>query len=178
MAWQHHLFYTIDREITWQQPLSSAAMVFLPARYPKSLIVEEAIIMFGCNNIPYRRRRVHIVQFYSKTNQNGYRYVNMLRYHITYTYVCIGYQIGISYLLSTSIYNLVLIYVCHFHHHFLLTVIQILYFSSFSLILSRYSCFYLGSQYPRIFYLKFYLNLAVNSHFSILWLYAVGLRID
>ena len=102
MAWQHHLFYTIDREITWQQPLSSAAMVFLPARYPKSLIVEEAIIMFGCNNIPYRRRRVHIIQLYSTTNQNGYRYVNMLRYHITYTYVCIGYQTCISYLLSTS----------------------------------------------------------------------------
>ena len=55
IAWQHHLFYIIDREITWQQhpwPLSSAATVLLPARYPKSLILEEAIIMFGCNNIP------------------------------------------------------------------------------------------------------------------------------
>ena len=60
-------------------------------------------------------------------------------------------------LLSTSIYDLVLIYVCHFHHHFLLllTVNQILYFSSFSLVLSRYSCFYLGSQHPRIFNIKY-----------------------
>ena len=58
-------------------------------------------------------------------------------------------------ILSTSIYDLVLLYVCHFHHHFLhLTVTQILYFSSFSLILSRYSCFYLGSQHPRILSFK------------------------
>ena len=54
-------------------------------------------------------------------------------------------------ILSTSIYDLVLIYVCHFHHHFLLIVVQIMYFSSYFLVLSRYLCFYLGSQHPRIF---------------------------
>ena len=48
---------------------------------------------------------------------------------------------------STSIYDLVLIYVCHFHHHFLLIVIQIW-------PLSRYSCFYLGSLHPRNFMIK------------------------
>ena len=54
-------------------------------------------------------------------------------------------------LLSTSIYDLVLIYVCHFHHHdFLLTVNQNMYFSSSLFVLSRYSCFYLGSLHPRI----------------------------
>ena len=48
------------------------------------------------------------------------------------------------FLLSTIIYDLVLIYVCHFHHHLLhLTVSQIT-------ALSRYSCLYLGSLHPRI----------------------------
>ena len=71
-------------------------------------------------------------------------------------------------MLSTSIYDLVLIYVCHFHHHFLLlTVNQIFYFSSFSLILLRYSCFYLGSQHPRILTKK-YLHLHLQVQFS-LW---------
>ena len=52
--------------------------------------------------------------------------------------------IGVQ-ILSTSIYDLVLIYVCHFHHHFLLlTVIQIW-------PLSIYSCFYLGSLHPSNF---------------------------
>ena len=44
--------------------------------------------------------------------------------------------------LSTSIYDFVLIYVCHFHHYHLI-VSQIW--------LSRYSCFYLGSLHPRNF---------------------------
>ena len=51
------------------------------------------------------------------------------------------------YNLSTSIYDLVLIYVCHFHHHHHhhpLRVSQIL-------PLSRYSCCYLGSLHPRNF---------------------------
>ena len=52
--------------------------------------------------------------------------------------------------LSTSIYDLVLIYVCHFHHQDL-RVTQFKHFSSFSLIISRYSCLHLGSQHPRIF---------------------------
>ena len=44
--------------------------------------------------------------------------------------------------LSTSIYDLVLIYVCHFHHH-PLRVTQITQ-------LLKYSCWYLGSPHPRI----------------------------
>ena len=55
--------------------------------------------------------------------------------------------------LSTSIYDLVLIYVCHFHHQYL-RVTQFKHFSSFSLILSRYSCSHLGSHHPRIFMYK------------------------
>ena len=47
-----------------------------------------------------------------------------------------------------------LIYVCHFHHHFLhLIVSQISDFLSFFFILSRYSCLHLGFQHPRIFIL-------------------------
>ena len=46
--------------------------------------------------------------------------------------------------LSTSIYDLVLLYVCHFHHHYHLIVSQIW-------PLSRYSCCYLGSLHPRNF---------------------------
>ena len=45
--------------------------------------------------------------------------------------------------LSTSIYDLVLIYVCHFHHHPQT-------FPQFR-TLSRYSCCYLGSLHPRNF---------------------------
>ena len=45
-------------------------------------------------------------------------------------------------ILSTSIYDLVLIYVCHFHHHHpALTFPQIW-------LISRYSCCYLGSLHP------------------------------
>ena len=44
--------------------------------------------------------------------------------------------------LSTSIYDLVLLHVCHFHHHCLIVV---------QLSLSRYSCLHLGSLHPRIF---------------------------
>ena len=55
-------------------------------------------------------------------------------------HVCINVNI-----LSTSIYDLVLIYVCHFHHHHpALTFPQIW-------PLSRYSCCYLGSLHPRNF---------------------------
>ena len=48
--------------------------------------------------------------------------------------------------LSTSIYDLVLIYVCHFLHH-PLRITQITQ-------LSRYSCLYLGSLHPRIYLSK------------------------
>ena len=50
--------------------------------------------------------------------------------------------------LSTSIYDLVLIYVCLFHHHHHHPVI---FLSNHGL--SRYSCLHLGSLHPRIFYL-------------------------
>ena len=50
--------------------------------------------------------------------------------------------------LSTSIYDLVLLHVCHFHHHCLIVV---------QLSLSRYSCLHLGSLHPRIFFLIFFL---------------------
>ena len=46
--------------------------------------------------------------------------------------------------LSTSMYDLVLIYVCHFHHH------PVIFLSNHGL--SRYSCLHLGSLHPRIFY--------------------------
>ena len=52
-------------------------------------------------------------------------------------------------ILSTSIYDLVLVYVCHFHHHFLLHLIV-----SQIWPLSRYSCCYLGSLHPRNFFQK------------------------
>ena len=45
------------------------------------------------------------------------------------------------FILSTSIYDLVLLHVCHFHHHHLIVV---------QLSLSRYSCLYLGSLHPKI----------------------------
>ena len=45
--------------------------------------------------------------------------------------------------LSTSIYDLVLTYVCHFHHH-LETFLS-------NHGLSRYTCLHLGSLHPRIF---------------------------
>ena len=83
----------------------------------------------------------------------------------------------LTFKLSTSIYDLVLIYVCHFHHHFLLlTVNQIFYFSSFSFILSRYSCFYLGSQHPRIFHKRLMLlrlmrNANVFAVFASIWIH-------
>ena len=51
--------------------------------------------------------------------------------------------------LSTSIYDLVLIYVCHFHHHF--HHLRVVQFQWNSVNLSRYSCLYLGSLHPRIF---------------------------
>ena len=45
--------------------------------------------------------------------------------------------------LSTSIYDLVLLYVCHFHHYLIVSQIW---------PLSRYSCCYLGSLHPRNFF--------------------------
>ena len=48
--------------------------------------------------------------------------------------------------LSTSIYDLVLIYVCHFHHHH--HHHPVIFLSNHGL--SRYSCLYLGSLHPRI----------------------------
>ena len=48
-------------------------------------------------------------------------------------------------LLSTSIYDLVLIYVCHFHHYHQGTFLS-------NQGLSRYSCLHLGSLHPRIFW--------------------------
>ena len=63
------------------------------------------------------------------------------------------------FLLSTSIYDLVLIHVCHFHHHHLI-VSQIL-------PLSRYSCCYLGSLHPRNFcQKKFSLQPNLEEHFT------------
>ena len=55
------------------------------------------------------------------------------------------------FMLSTSIYDLVLIYVCHFHHHHPLKVSQIL-------PLLRYSCCYLGSLHPRNFMQKIFVH--------------------
>ena len=52
------------------------------------------------------------------------------------------------FMLSTSIYDLVLIYVCHFLHHHL----QGTFLSNQRL--SRYSRLHLGSLHPRIFYKK------------------------
>ena len=46
----------------------------------------------------------------------------------------------------TSVYDLVLLHVCHFHHYHLIDV---------QLSLSRYSCLHLGSLHPRIFINKF-----------------------
>ena len=48
----------------------------------------------------------------------------------------------------SSIYDLVLIYVCHFHHHFLLLHLIV----SQTWGLSRYSCFYLGSCIHEFFW--------------------------
>merc|ERR1711963_758846 len=47
--------------------------------------------------------------------------------------------------LSTSIYDLVLIYVCHFHHH---PHPPVIFLSNHGL--SRYPCLHLGSLHPRI----------------------------
>ena len=52
-----------------------------------------------------------------------------------------------TFLLSTSIYDLVLIYVCHFHHHHHHPHLTFLSYHW----LSRYSCLHLGSLHPRIF---------------------------
>ena len=65
--------------------------------------------------------------------------------------------------LSTSIYDLVLIYVCHFHHHFLL-LLRVT-FPQFC-TLSRYSCCYLGSLHPRNFTLGSVETQISYSHFD------------
>ena len=73
--------------------------------------------------------------------------------------------------LSTSIYDLVLIYVCHFHHH------QCNGCST--LALSRYSCVYFGSLHPRNF-LLFELSEAKNNSYlphSCLFIFAREVRI-
>ena len=64
--------------------------------------------------------------------------------------------------LSTSIYDLVLIYVCHFLHH--KTFLSIYSFSLVFFILSRYSCLHLGSLHPRIFCQVFTDFLLVFDH--------------
>ena len=68
---------------------------------------------------------------------------------------CIGFLVQEA-KLSTSIYDLVLIYVCHFHHHHPLRVSQIW-------PVSRYSCCYLGSLHPRNFVKKVWVNFC-NHH--------------
>ena len=50
--------------------------------------------------------------------------------------------------LSTSIYDLVLIYVCHFHHHHHHHHHPVIFLSNHGQ--SRYSCLHLGSLHPRI----------------------------
>ena len=54
-------------------------------------------------------------------------------------------------ILSTSIYDLVLLDVCHFHHQTHTFLSNHWDCSEFSR-LSRYSCLYLGSLHPRIFF--------------------------
>ena len=54
--------------------------------------------------------------------------------------------------LSTNIYDLELLDVCHFHHH---TFLSNHGDSSVFSPLSRYSCLHLGSLHPRIFKLKY-----------------------
>ena len=57
-------------------------------------------------------------------------------------------RVNIKEILSTSIYDLVLIYVCHFHHHFFLLRVTFPQFRT----LSRYSCCHLGSLHSRNFF--------------------------
>ena len=75
----------------------------------------------------------------------------------SFAYVRINQQI-----LSTSIYDLVLIYVCHFHHqHHQKTFLS-------NQGLSRYSCLHLGSLHPRIFRLKrFLICISLQVHLKI-----------
>ena len=70
-------------------------------------------------------------------------------------------------ILSTSIYDLVLINVCHFH--LLLSVAQIT-------AISRFSCLYLGSLHPRISYTVRCLILLVNLVLELLM--RVGVQTD
>ena len=65
--------------------------------------------------------------------------------------------------LSTSIYDLVLLDVCHFgHHHHPHTFLSNHWDSSVSSRLSRYSCLHLGSLHPRILNTKMLENKDQN----------------
>ena len=65
--------------------------------------------------------------------------------------------------LSTSIYDLVLIYVCHFHHH-----PPVIFLSNNGL--SRYSCLYLGSLHPRIFVCRNYNEKKICFWKRVIWI--------
>ena len=69
-------------------------------------------------------------------------------------------KICTCFLLSTSIYDLVLLDVCHFHHHHVThTFLSNHRDSSVFSHLSRYSCLYLGSLHPRISLFRVLSNL-------------------
>ena len=84
------------------------------------------------------------------TNQNLVAHLKTIHENIK-AYNCEVCKKCFGRILSTSIYDLVLLHVCHFHHH--------QHHPTFwQFRISRYSCFYLGSLHPRIFQLKMHLK--------------------
>ena len=95
--------------------------------------------------------------------------VKICNFHITEIY---------SYFLSTSIYDLVLIYVCHFHHHYHhLTVTPNIHFSSFFIISNNFLTFF--NSFVTIFNCfsallihfstYFYLLLLISTYSILIW---------
>ena len=83
-------------------------------------------------------------------------------------FVCQSTNFTYDVILSTSIYDLVLLDVCHFHHHHhhvTHTFLSNHWDSSVFSRLSRYSCLHLGSLHPRILPLKSFIFLEKLSCF-------------
>ena len=78
-----------------------------------------------------------------------------LNEHLNILFNCIRYlNVLLIWTLSTSIYDLVYMFVTFITISSFWPLTKFFYFSSIFLILSRYSCFYLGSQHPRILIFK------------------------
>ena len=79
-------------------------------------------------------------------------------------YFKLFFYIGKLFKFSTSIYDIVLLHVCHFHHHRQGTFLSIYTFVSFShSTRSKYSCLYLGSCIHEFLTFQLLVNVNLNN---------------